>query len=260
MCSARGKVKKDVDIYVGDYVEFCDGVIESVAPRKNQLVRPYVANIDVLFITVAVRPKPDWVLVEKLLLNCHAQKITPIIVLNKCDLITEEERLAMLKPYQGEINLFCVSAKTGEGVEELKDYIKGKTVCFSGQSAVGKSSLINSLGGMRLETGELSRKIQRGKNTTRHVEIYDLADGRAVDTCGFSVMETIDVKPWELTYYYDEFVKVQNQCKFDNCTHTTEPSCEVKRLVQEGVINENRYNRYVSLYKELCERRKNEYA
>lgn len=244
---------------MGDYVDINDGVIEKVHDRFNCLIRPYVANIDALLITVAPRPKPDWILVEKLLLNCHEQKITPIIVLNKCDLVEEQEIEDMLAPYVWEIKTFIVSAKTGFGIDLLKDYVANKTVCFSGQSAVGKSSLINALGRMNLETGELSKKIQRGKNTTRHVEIYDLAQGRAVDTCGFSVMESIDIKPWELTYYYDEFVAVQNKCKFDNCTHTTEPMCEVKRLVGKGEINKNRYERYVALYNELEERRKKEY-
>ncbi len=162
-------------------------------------------------------------------------------------------------PYANEFQTFAVSAKTGEGIEKLRDFISGKLVVLCGQSAVGKSSLINTLGGSRLETGELSRKIQRGKNTTRHIEIFDIADGRIADTCGFSVMESVNIKPEELVYYYDEFVSVQNKCKFANCTHINEPNCEVKRLVKEGKINKNRYERYVRLYNELTERRKKLY-
>lgn len=206
---------------------------------------------------VAARPEPDWVLVEKLLLNCHEQKILPAVIFNKCDI--EPDAKQFLLPYANEFKTFAVSAKTGEGIEKLRDFISGKLVVLCGQSAVGKSSLINALGGSRLETGELSRKIQRGKNTTRHIEIFDIADGRIADTCGFSVMESVNIKPEELVYYYDEFVAVQNKCKFANCTHINEPNCEVKRLVKEGKINKNRYERYVRLYNELTERRKKLY-
>ena len=257
VCSVRGKVKKDIDIYVGDYVDYNDNVIEKVYERKNCLIRPYVANIDVLFIVVSVRPLPDWILVEKLLLNCHQQQIVPAIVFNKCDLTNEAEKI--LLPYKDEIRTFIVSAKTGYGLDELKEYISDKLVVFCGQSAVGKSSLINALGGKKLETGELSKRIARGKNTTRHIEIYDTESGRIADTCGFSVMESIDIRPEQLVYYYDEFLAVQDKCKFTNCTHVKEPDCEVKRLVDCGKINKNRYERYVMLFQELTERRKKLY-
>jgi ribosome biogenesis GTPase len=253
----RGRVKKDVDIYVGDFVEFADGIITDFIPRKNFLIRPYIANIDALFIVVAPEPKPDWMLVEKLLLNCHLQKITPVIVMNKLDLgaSAAEE----LSPYEFDVKTFCVSAKTGENIVMLEKYIQGKTVCFCGQSAVGKSSIINALGGTKIETGELSRKIKRGKNTTRHIEIYDICGGRAVDTCGFSAMEGLDVRPEDLTYFYDEFVVLQNKCRFFNCTHTTEPDCAVKKAVENGSVDRRRYDRYVALYNELAKRRKKMY-
>jgi ribosome biogenesis GTPase len=257
VCSVRGRVKKDVDIYVGDFVEFADGIITDFIPRKNFLIRPYIANIDALFIVVAPEPKPDWMLVEKLLLNCHLQKITPVIVMNKLDLgaSAAEE----LSPYEFDVKTFCVSAKTGENIVMLEKYIQGKTVCFCGQSAVGKSSIINALGGTKIETGELSRKIKRGKNTTRHIEIYDICGGRAVDTCGFSAMEGLDVRPEDLTYFYDEFVVLQNKCRFFNCTHTTEPDCAVKKAVENGSVDRRRYDRYVALYNELAKRRKKMY-
>ena len=256
----RGKIKKDFDVYVGDYVEINEeeNVIDKVFERKNCMIRPYVANLDVLYITVAPVPEPDWNLVEKLLLNCHQQKITPALVLNKCDL--PYDKTTMIEPYENYIPTFIVSAKTGENIDKLKEYSQGKLVCFCGQSAVGKSSIIGKLGGVKLETGELSKKIKRGKNTTRHVEIYDLSGGQIVDTCGFSVMEGIDVEPEELVYYYDEFLAVQNQCKFCNCTHTKEPDCAVKKGVREGTINPLRYERYVKLYEELKERRKKKYG
>ena len=217
------------------------------------MIRPYVANIDALLIVVAPVPKPDWVCVEKLILNCHHQNITPAIVLNKIDRTTEAEPRAMLAPYEEEFSTFAVSAETGEGLEPLRDYIRGKLVCFAGQSAVGKSSLINALGKKTLEVGDLSKRIQRGKNTTRHVEIYDLSDGRAVDTCGFSVMDSVDIKYDELVYYYDEFLAYQSKCKYTNCTHTKEPNCAVKQAVADGLLNARRYERYVKLFDALKE-------
>lgn len=256
-CTVRGKVKKDIEIYVGDYVEISDGIIEDVYTRKNCLIRPYIANLDTLFIVIAPVPAPDWNLVEKLILNCYEQKIIPVIVYNKSDLINNANEI--LEPYSGEIKTIIVSAKTKDNIEELKREIEGKLVCFCGQSAVGKSSLINVLGGKKLETGELSRKIQRGKNTTRHLEIYDIENGRIADTCGFSVMDSIDINPEELVYYYDEFLAVQNKCRYMNCTHINEPDCAVKKGVEGGTINRYRYERYVKLYRELSERRKKKY-
>ena len=253
----RGRIKRDLDVFVGDFVEIDGEVIDNVYPRVNCMIRPYVANLDVLYITVAPEPEPDWNLVEKLLLNCHEQKITPVLVVNKCDLPID--RHSMVEPYEKTVRTFVVSAKTGENLDELKAYSAGKLVCFCGQSAVGKSTIIGALGGVKLETGELSKRIKRGKNTTRHVEIYDFGKGQIVDTCGFSVMEGIDIEPEELVYYYDEFLPYQAKCRFDNCTHINEPACAVREAVKEGKVNALRYERYVTLYQQLKERRKKKY-
>ncbi len=260
VCTARGKIKKNGEIFVGDQVEVTDNVIESVYPRKNVLIRPYVANIDVLFIVIAPVPEPDWVLVEKLLLNCRQEGIPVAIIYNKCDLGKEDEIKGLLTPYRRDADTFVVSTKKKIGMDELAAYIVGKTVCFAGQSAVGKTSLVATLGGKRLEVGELSKRIARGKNTTRAVEIYDFAGGRLVDTCGFSVAESIDIKPEELIYYYEDFLKVQNECKFSNCRHINEPGCAVKKMLEEGSFDKDRYTRYVKLYNELTERRKKLYV
>ncbi len=211
------------------------------------LIRPYIANVDVLLITVAVTPIPDWSLVEKLILSCHTQNITAAIVLNKCDLLKENERESLLCAYK-DFDIFCVSAKTGEGIAQLNEYSKNKLICFAGQSAVGKSSIINIMTDRKLETGELSKKIQRGKNTTRQIEIFQTKYGQIADTCGFSVLEGIDIRYDELVYYYEEFIPLQSKCKYKNCTHTNEPFCAVKEAVKRGEIDENRYNRYVVLY------------
>ncbi len=252
-CIIRGTAKRYRDIFVGDYCELSDGIITKIYDRKNELIRPYVANIDVLIIVVAPVPVPDWTCVEKLILNCRHQSITPAVLLNKCDLADKDARERFLTPYKDHFTTFCVSAKTNEGIEELKSFIKGKLVCFAGQSAVGKSSLINAIGGDNVEVGELSKKVARGKNTTRHVEIYDLAGGEVADTCGFTFADNVDIKPEELVYYYDEFLAYQNECRYNNCTHTNEPGCAVKKAVEEKKLNEDRYFRYVALYESLKE-------
>lgn len=259
-CMIRGTAKRARDIFVGDYCEVEDGVITKIYPRKNELIRPYVANIDVLVIVVAPIPEPDWICVEKLILNCHQQNITSAVLLNKCDKLNEVDRRKFLAPYKDDFRTFELSTKSGEGIEELKEFIKGKLVCFAGQSAVGKSSIINALGKNNLDVGELSKKIARGKNTTRHIEIYELGEGLVVDTCGFSVSEHIDIKAEELIYYYDEFLAYQNDCRFANCTHTAEPACAVKTALANGKINKARYNRYVVLYNAIKESQRRKYV
>lgn len=244
---------------MGDYCEVSDGIITAIYERKNELIRPYIANIDALIIVVAPVPEPDWICVEKLILNCHHQKISPVILLNKVDMLTLSEREAFIAPYKDDFVTFAVSSVTGEGTDKLKEYMKGKLVCFAGQSAVGKSSLINALGKNDLAVGELSKRIARGKNTTRHVEIYELDESRVADTCGFSVSEHIDIKPEELTYYYDEFSSYRTECRYTNCTHVSEPGCAVKKAVEEGKLNGARYSRYVALYNALKESWKKKY-
>lgn len=245
---------------MGDYVEVEGDVIESVYPRKNVLIRPYVANIDALFIVLAPVPEPDWVLVEKLLLNCRQEGIPAAIVFNKCELMQKEEEERLLAPYRRDADVFFVSAKKQIGLDALASFIEGKTVCFAGQSAVGKTSLVAALGSKDLVVGDLSKRIRRGKNTTRAVEIHDFAGGKLVDTCGFSVAESIDIKPEELIYYYEDFLKVQNKCRFANCKHISEPGCAVKKMLEEGTFDKDRYERYVKLYRELEERRKKLYV
>ena len=255
---ARKRLKNDGIIFVGDYVTVAkdrgDFVIEEVKPRKNQLIRPYVSNIDVCFIVISPEPEPDFVLVDKIIINCLEQRITPVLVKNKDDLRTIDTL-----EYDGVIEQFVCSAATGEGVKELVEFAKGKTVCFAGQSAVGKSSLINTiLDCDLLEVGELAKKIKRGKNTTRKTEIFNLNGTYFVDTCGFSMLETVDVEPKDLRLYYDDFEQFRRECRFSSCTHTDEPDCAVKAHVGKE-IGTGRYQRYLAIYKELVERKENMY-
>lgn len=248
-----------MDLFVGDYVEVDEGIITAFYPRKNRLIRPYVANIDVLMIVIAPVPKPDFLCVEKLILNCHVQKIEPCLVINKTDVAASEAVEEFARPYLKEFKVFRVSAFKEETLAPLKEYIEGKLVCFAGQSAVGKSSIINALTGKTLEVGELSKRIARGKNTTRHIEIFPCCGGYVVDTCGFSVMEQDEVKAAELVYYYDELLAFQSECRYTNCTHTKEPFCAVKKAVEEGKIDKDRYERYLKLFNALEESGRKKY-
>ena len=258
VCFARKKLKFDGNIYVGDYVEIAKDrdayVIERVEDRRNQLIRPYVSNIDCCLIVVATEPEPDFVLVDKVIVNCLEQDVEPIIVANKADISPVE-----LSEYKDIVKCFGISAQTGKGVKEVFEYVEGKTVCLAGQSAVGKSSLINAiLDSDECEIGELAKKIKRGKNTTRRIEIYNLGGTYLMDTCGFSMLETVDIEPDALRLYFDDFEIYRKDCRFNTCTHINEPDCAVKPHVGKE-IGKGRYERYKLIYDELVERRKNKY-
>lgn len=251
VCYARKKLKADGDIYVGDRVRVVKDrdsfVIEDVLPRKNSLVRPYVANVDVCFIVIAPEPQPDFVLVDKIIVNCLKQDVVPVLVVNKCDMARVD-----VNEYKNVLNIVFCSALDGEGVQSLAKLAKGKTACFAGQSAVGKSSLINSLlDEPILEVGELAKKIKRGKNTTRRTEILALGEETyLVDTCGFSMLEAMDMPPEELRLYYDDMEEYRKDCRFNMCMHVSEPDCAVKAHVGNGV-GKGRYERYLSILAEL---------
>lgn len=263
VATARGKLRLNGELYVGDNVryEFERGtaVITEAFPRKNSLIRPFVANVDRCVIVVAKVPEPDMLLVDKIIVNCYAEGITPVLCYNKSDLASADEIDALFSPYRDYIECITVSAVLKTGFDALAGLVKGKTVCFAGQSAVGKTSLLNAILDLNLKTDGLSRKIKRGKNTTRHVEIYPALGGYIVDTCGFSMLTITDIKPEELTYYYEDFLSYQDDCKYRGCTHTEEPDCAVKKAVADGKISNERYQRYLALYQELKEYRKKLY-
>lgn len=254
-CSARGKLKKD-KIVVGDevIVDKNENIIEKVLKRKNILIRPPVSNIDNLLIVLASVPEPDFILIDKLIVKCFKNNITPYIVINKCDINDKD----FIQKVHDEYDSVCekvveISALTKEGVGSLIELISGGVTCLAGQSAVGKSELTLAFGG-KAEVGELSKKINRGKNTTRHCEINVLPSGvMLIDTPGFSRLELEDVKYTELMTFYPDFYPYLNECKFTPCTHKHEKDCDcgVKRAVNVCKINKNRYNRYIDIYDEL---------
>lgn len=261
-CFARKKIKKQLDggnILVGDYVEICsernEYVIERLLPRKNCLVRPYISNIDVCFIVIAPVPEPDFMLVDKIIVNCLEQSIKPVLVLNKSDIGQVD-----VSEYRHIIDIVECSASDSSNLTELVKIAKGKTVCFAGQSAVGKSSLINAvLDSNLLETGELAKKIKRGKNTTRKIEIIDIGNGTYLaDTCGFSMLETVDIPPEELRLYFDDLEEFRPFCRFNTCTHIDEPDCACKPHIGKE-IGSGRYSRYKAIFEELVARKQSKY-
>ena len=243
---------------VGDEVLFTPGSgeehgwLEEILPRSSECLRPPVANVALLLIVVAPVPEPDLLLVDRMMVRARAQQMDMVLVINKCDL---DESLAeeLRAQYAGaEVPVCPVSAKSGKGLDALKVMMGSRLCCLTGQSGVGKSTLLNALFGLELETGEISRKIQRGKNTTRHAELL-MRDGmRVLDTAGFSLLE-LDGKmePITLKEYYPEFLEHEGRCRFEPCFHDREPGCSVTAAVNEGSIHPQRAARYRTLLAEV---------
>ncbi len=252
------------DIIIGDIVKFEDlkrgkGLIVEVNPRKNKLARPEVANVDVCLIVVACEPQPDYYLVDKVLINCFQQGIEPVIVVNKTDLTTETYNEVVLN-FSKVAEIAAVSALDGSACNLNKYFVDGQVICFAGQSAVGKTSLLNSLiPSVDGQVGGLSQKSGRGMHTTRHATLHRMQSGFIVDTCGFSLCDIKNIRPDELRLYLDDMVNLSHNCKYPSCTHTAEPNCAVKNAVDSGQFNRDRYNRYVEEYNELVEFEKNKY-
>lgn len=249
--------------YVGDRVKVIfergSAVISDILPRKSVLIRPYVSNVDTLLIVVAGEPRPDLLLVDKLILNCFKEGIKPVLCYNKSDLDERGEAENLFAAYRS-IECVKLSAETKEGLDLLEPLCKGKLVCLAGQSAVGKTSLLNAILDAELQTGGLSKKVARGKNTTRHIELYDALGGKIADTCGFSMLQPIDIFEDELKFYYDEFLPLQAECRFKSCAHDGEPHCAVKAAVADGKLDKGRYERYLAIYNEIKEARRKENA
>ena len=257
---AQGKLRRErMKPKVGDVVELMPGEGEEhgwilrIQPRRNELTRPPVANIDVIVVVAAAAtPDPDLMMVDRLLLNARRAGIAARLVINKSDL--DAARAAdIAEQYRGagvEATLVC--AGTGEGLDALRDALRGKVHALAGQSGAGKSTMINALYGLDLETGDLSRRIERGKNTTRHCQLIPVAGGGMVlDTPGFSLLETDVFDPVELKDSWPEFAPCEGKCYFQPCYHATEPRCAVRQAVAAGEIDPRRHERYVALLEEM---------
>ncbi|MCM1289082.1 MAG: ribosome small subunit-dependent GTPase A [Corallococcus sp.] len=265
-CFAPKKLRhNNFEVLVGDKVKFSDlhkgkGSIEQVLPRKNRLNRPEVANVDVCFLVLAAEPQPDFYLADKVLINCFQEKIEPVVVVNKTDLDGNVFNQAC-ENYQDICDVISLSAFVGNTLRQLDQYLtNGVVACFAGQSAVGKTSLLNALlPTFKGKTGDISQKSGRGMHTTRHISLQKLSDGYIIDTCGFSLCSLQNIKSSELRLYLDDFVALAHGCKYPSCTHTAEPDCAVKAAVRDGTLNADRYARYLEEYAELVEAEKNRY-
>ena len=265
---AQRKIRRDgMKPKVGDRVEMTpgtgeeDGWVNSILPRRNELVRPPVANIDVIVIVVScAAPEPDLLLADRMILTARQRGIEAMLAVSKCDLNADRAR-EIARQYRGaEVNAICVSSRTGENIDALRDALRGRIHALAGQSGAGKSSLINALYRLELETGDLSAKIERGRNTTRRCELIPLASGGMVlDTPGFSLLDSDLIDPVELQNYYPEFVPYEGGCYFQPCCHATEPKCAVLDAVRAGDVDVQRHERYVLLLNEAKQRWRDRY-
>lgn len=258
---ARGLFRhKDEKPVVGDIVDFevekeMLGYITNVHPRKNMLKRPPVANVDLALVIIPTKnPNPNIFLIDKVLAEYEKEDMTVKIVISKADLDKDyANKLKNIYEKAG-YETYIYSAITGEGKESIKNLLEGKTTALSGVSAAGKSTLISNILNINLETGTVSSKLNRGKHTTRHVEIFPGENNTFIfDTPGFSSYE-VDVEAEDLKYYFREFNKYS--CKFNDCHHVNEPGCGVKSALENGEVEDTRYESYIRLYEELKNRRK----
>ena len=267
-CKAKGIFRKDkIKPLVGDDVEIEVlneeeklGNIVKILPRRSELIRPAVANIDQALVIFAARePKPNLSLLDRFLVIMEKQDVPVIICFNKQDLCDEEEVGRLKEIYEAcGYPVVLASAKQGEGIEEIKSRLRGKTTTVAGPSGVGKSSLTNLLQNeVQMETGEISKKLGRGRHTTRHSQIIQIEEDTWIyDTPGFTSFYVEEIEKEELRFYFREFSKYEGTCRFQGCTHTHEPGCMVKNALEEGKISKERYENYLELYGELKEKKR----
>lgn len=259
-CKVRGKVKEKIlsgDRVVFTRLETGRGILEKVLPRDNQLYRPRVANVTLVLIVMAFdQPKPDLALLDRLLFLALYNRITPYIILNKCDLPIDKQAQSILDYYPDSFKVIQTSAQQNIGIEILRDAIDHEIAVFAGPSGAGKSSLLKKLTGeVDIPTQAVSQKIGRGKHTTRHVELYPLVGGGwIVDTPGFSVLDMPSLRREDLGHYFPDFLKHNDDCKFVDCLHYREQECGVKTAVETGGILSPRYHNYLAMLEETIEK------
>ena len=276
-CRARGLFRnQDIKPLVGDIAEFeltytedVEGYVTDLAPRRNTLIRPAVANVDLMLAFFAMKdPAPNILHMSRLLLSAETAGVEPVIVLNKSDLVSARKAAALQNAFIGTgYTLRTVSVKTGEGIDALRPLLAGKTTVLAGPSGAGKSSFLNEiLGGAHMETGEVSRKLQRGRHTTRHTELIALKEASdesfaksgsyVLDTPGFTSLFVSGIASSGLQDFFEEFTKYIPDCRYTGCSHVNEKTeiCGVRQAVERGEISGERYENYCQIYQELKER------
>lgn len=258
-CRARGRFRKnDQKPLVGDYCEFSienetEGYILKLLPRKNELIRPPICNVDqALLVFSAKEPEMNLLLLDRFLIMIEHLDIEPIICISKMDLVEEDHIKTLMKTYQDAgYHVIYISSEMQQGLDELKQVFKNKVTVITGQSGVGKSSLLNAIDiHLNIDTNEISKALGRGKHTTRHVEFIKMYDGYVADTPGFSSLD-LDMEPLEAAQSYHDFKALSDDCKFRGCLHDSEPHCAVKAAVEKGEISQERYEHYLVFLNEV---------
>ena len=266
-CRAKGLFRKEnIKPLIGDNViidiidkEEHTGNITELIPRSNEMIRPNVANVDqVLIVCALMTPDPNFLMLDKLILQFKKQGIPIILCFNKDDLVDKEYASDICRVYRDcGCRLMVTSVANGDGIEDIREAVRGKMTSVAGASGTGKSSIINALcGGALMETGEISKKLGRGKHTTRHSEILPIGkDTYIIDTPGFSSVDVMGISCEELKDYYEEFLPYDD-CYYTPCSHTHEPDCGVKAAVEGGLISKERYEGYLRIYSGLKDKRR----
>lgn len=260
-CRARGVFRKrGITPVAGDNVTLSadKAAIEEILPRKNVFIRPPVANLDVLFIVASTtQPVPSTRILDELTAAAVYQDVRPVLVITKADLAAADKLVAAYE--KSTVPVVQLHYETGEGLDELRGYIKGNLCAFCGNSGVGKSTLLNALDpNLRRATGDISQKLGRGRHTTREVEIFESCGGRIADTPGFASLEAqklCRIPKEELQHTFPEFEPYFGQCQFTGCSHRSEKGCAVRAALEEGNISPSRYESYLAMYEEASQRK-----